>query len=88
MELHRVQGALWGSHLVEGGSPRKPKGQLGAAQDSLDLETKMLTRKKATLLVQATFGMTAWKLKERMLVLGAETPAQPGQPQLIQQPPL
>lgn len=33
--------------VLEGGSARKPKGQLGAAQDSLALETKTPTRKSS-----------------------------------------
>lgn len=33
--------------VLEGGSAHKPKGQLGAAQDSLALDTKTLTRKNS-----------------------------------------
>lgn len=56
----------------------KTKGQLGAAQDSLALETKMLIRKSIFSGASHLWHDSMETEGERMLVLGAETPAESG----------
>jgi len=46
--------------VLKGGTAREPKGQRGAAQDSLALETGMLTRNSSS---SGVTSMTAWEQK-------------------------
>lgn len=83
MELHRTLGALWGSPLAGRRLTMKAKGQLGAAQDSFTLETKMLARKN-TFSAASHFWHDSPETEGEAAHPGSRDPAQP---QLTELPP-